>query len=425
MRTVYVVLHYILVTAYVVAPMVAVLRSARLRRTTGNGSAGYATLGTFVAGATMGVAISVVYAVAVKGTVSISQAMLAAYFATSLLLLLKAFDGMLKTAVWRACVRRRIDEAGEPVVVVRRGRAAVGNLIRVVVLFGVGLPFVMSAIVTYRPKVLPNDDPLSQLGFPFERVTFRATDGVRIAGWWIPGNLDARRMLSDRTVIICHGLGANKSNQLILARRLVPAGYNVLAIDLRAHGESGGQLSSFGDLERRDVLGAVRWLREDRPQTARRIYGVGASLGAAALIGAAADDSPEGRAIEALAVYGTYDDLQRLVTVLSRRTFLPPVSWIVDWLALPFASMHVGADLSRFRPAELVEKLWPRPILVIHGVQDQIIDFAHGQRLFDRAFQPKQFLWLERGDHNSIINSDDAADAVRRFFDTARAVQVI
>lgn len=443
MRAVYLVLHYLLVAAYLAAPVLAVLWSARRRRRQAvvshepagpSSGAGWAapvgTIGTFVAGTVMGVSLSVVYAVAVKGTVSIAQAVLASYFATALLLLLRGFDWVLRTIVWRLSVRRsefviRRDDfapGGRPVV--RRGVAMAGNVARVAILFGVGLPFVMAAIVTYRPKVLPNDDPMTQLGFAFEPVAFQATDGVRISGWWLPGR-SAGRGRADRTVIVCHGLGANKSNQLIMARQLVPAGYNVLAIDLRAHGESGGQLTSFGDLERNDVLGAIRYLREARPQAAQRIFGVGASQGAAALIAAAASGTPEGDALEALAVYGTYDDLGRLVHTLSARTFLPPVNWLVERLALPIASAHVGADLPGFRPGDLAMKVWPRPILVIHGVQDQIIDFSHGQRLFQSATQPKDYLWIERGDHNSIINSEFAAEQVRRFFDRAEPVQVI
>ena len=149
-------------------------------------------------------------------------------------------------------------------------------------------------------------------------------------------------------MIVCHGLASNKANQLVLVRDLIPAGYNVLAFDFRGHGESGGQQTSFGDLERRDVLGAVRRLREARPRQSQHIYGVGASLGAAALIAAAADKSEDGRAIDAVAVYGTFDDLRQLARDIGRDRFLPPFDRVIPSLALPMAAAQVARTCHRF-----------------------------------------------------------------------------
>jgi fermentation-respiration switch protein FrsA (DUF1100 family) len=196
----------------------------------------------------------------------------------------------------------------------------------------------------------------------------------------------------------------------------------VLAFDFRAHGASGGQLSTFGDLERRDVLGAVRWLRGERPKESRHIFGVGASMGAAALIAAAADPGEDGQSLEALAVYGTYDDLGSLVEGLAHRYFVPPLDWLAIHAGLPIASAHAGRRLDRFAPAEEVKALWPRPILVIHGKGDRIIGFEHGQNLLDSALQPKYHYWLDKGDHNDIVADPIVSKAVLLFFDNARSI---
>jgi fermentation-respiration switch protein FrsA (DUF1100 family) len=70
-------------------------------------------------------------------------------------------------------------------------------------------------------------------------------------------------------------------------------------------------------------------------------------------------------------------------------------------------------------------QIWPRPLLVVHGMRDEMIPFDRGERLFREALQPKQHLWLPDADHNQLVNDEDAARTVREFFDTARPMPVI
>jgi fermentation-respiration switch protein FrsA (DUF1100 family) len=148
-------------------------------------------------------------------------------------------------------------------------------------------------------------------------------------------------------------------------------------------------------------------------------------MGAAALIAAAVDPSPEGQAIDAIAAYGTYDSVRAELQFVSEERFVAPLRFVIQRLGLPLASAQVGADLNDFSPATLVHDLWPRPIMVIHGLNDQIIAFQRGQRLFDSAQQPKQRLWIDRAGHNDIINDENVAQRVRQFFQNAEPVPVI
>jgi fermentation-respiration switch protein FrsA (DUF1100 family) len=426
----YRVLHYVIVAFYLAAPVVALLgdavRSIRHRR--GAPSSGFVT--TLAAAVILGTALALIYAIGVGGHVSLGQIFLCIYFAAGLLLLLKGFDWLVTRGSALALRPLLRDERPS------RKRVGLGAqaLVRVALLVGLGLPYIMAAVMTYRPKVVPRDDPSNQLGFSFERVSFESADGVRLSGWWIPA-IDPSQLrrpapppppdFGTKTVVVCHGLAANKANQLILASELVQGGYNVLIFDFRAHGESAGQVTSFGDLERRDVLGAVRWLRANRADESRHVYGVGASLGAAALVAAAADESDEGRAIEAVALYGTYDDLQLLARDVGGARFWPPFDRLVPSVGMHVAAAQVGADLPHFRPVDQVTQLWPRPVMVIHGYLDPVIPFDRGERLYRLALHPKQSYWLHEGDHNRIVNDKGAARAVKAFFDDARPMQIL
>ena len=422
MRTV----GFILAAVYVVTPVavaaVAVYRAVRGRSV--RPAAGF--LITCFSGLVIGAAMATIFAIAVAGRVKVGQVLATAYFATAAMCLLKGLSWLLERGSLRLLgVAHK--PAEPPLPRFYRTRYTTAFVLRALVLYAIGLPYVMAVAMVYRPKAAPVGDPLEQLGFRFESVRFRATDGLGIDGWWIPARKPAPADLKERpdwgtrTVLLCHGLGANKANQLVMAQDLVPGGYNVLAFDFRAHGDSGGQLSTFGDLERRDVLGAIRWLRENRPREAQRIYGVGASMGAAALIAAASDET-DGQALEAIAAYATYDDMGSLVGGLADRYFIPPLDWLAVKAGLPIASAHAGRPLARFAPAAEVEKFWPRPILVIHGKGDRIIDFDHGQELYRRALQPKYRYWLHGADHNDVVADPVLSKAVLLFFDNARSI---
>ncbi|MBV8780122.1 MAG: alpha/beta hydrolase [Phycisphaerae bacterium] len=398
-------LHLPLVLAYLTAPMIALGLDIRSARRQGRLSPSPGYVGTLCAGIALGTGVCVTYAFAVGGRADPAQVALASFFAAGMLFLLKGFDFLLRRFL---------------MVMAREWLIVPAALLRALLLFGLGLPYILAAGLTYRPKIIGHDDPQSKFGYSFDSIAFQATDGVHLSGWWIPAS-----ERSSTTVVLCHGPGIGKSTLMSLCQEFVPQGFNVLLFDFRAHGQSGGQITTFGDLERRDVLGAVQWLRAAHPDESRKIDGLGVETGAAALVAAAASDDPAGRAIDALALYDPYDDLTRLSRKLAKQRFLPPMNWLFAYLSVPLADWQTGADLSDFSPARLIDNVWPRPVFVIDAVDDPTFTFEAARRLFDATSGPKQRRWVNDANNGQLIGDAATAAAVRNFFRRAHPLPVI
>ena len=165
----------------------------------------------------------------------------------------------------------------------RRARRAWANR----VLTAVGTVFV--AFLVVYPTLLTVDflakprDPIDQraLGLPHERITFAASDGVRLSGWYVPTR-------NGSAVVLVHGGGGDRQGAIRHARMIAGAGYGVLLYDARGRGESAGHENAAGWEWDRDVRGAVSYL------TSRGIHRVallGLSTGAEAAVTEAASDS--------------------------------------------------------------------------------------------------------------------------------------
>ena len=123
-------------------------------------------------------------------------------------------------------------------------------------LFRLGLTFVISSAigavftignlsfrtvnVMLHPRRLPVTETPAVRGLPYEDVSFASADGTMLRGWFIPGR--------DRAaVVLAHGLGANRATMLETASWLWErGGFSVVAFDLRASGDSGGDTTTFG-----------------------------------------------------------------------------------------------------------------------------------------------------------------------------------
>jgi pimeloyl-ACP methyl ester carboxylesterase len=228
----------------------------------------------------------------------------------------------------------------------------------------------------------------AEVGLHWEDITFRTADGVDIRGWFFPAAPDPAT--APGTIILGHGFSASRHTDLHLPAFLVPAGFNVLMLDFRAHGESGGSQTSAGYLEHHDILAAVAYL-QSRGLT--RIGVQGYSLGAAVAIVSAALGP---------ALLGVVADsgFARLSTPLAQivqswgRT--PWQARLAGRLGAWFVARDLGFDADEAAPVHLIGRISPRPVFLIHGDADQLIPVSEAHALYAAAREPKQ-LWIVPG----------------------------
>ena len=219
----------------------------------------------------------------------------------------------------------------------------------------------------------------------YEEVSFVTEDGLTLRGWWFP------HPESDRVVVAATGHKGTKPDLLGIGSGLWRAGYNVLLFDYRGCGESDPAPLSVGFYEQRDLRAASTWSRGRVPGA--RLGLIGFSMGAALSILAAATD-PTIRVVVADSAYAT---LQGVVANAYGRYRVP--SWPFLALSDRYNGWRYGYRYGALRPVAVVEKLAPRPLLIIHGTRDAVTPVAHAHHLYDAAGEPKE-LWIAEGAHH-------------------------
>jgi alpha-beta hydrolase superfamily lysophospholipase len=249
-------------------------------------------------------------------------------------------------------------------------------------------------------------------GLKSEEISFRSKDGPELRGWWIPTALPAKG-----TIILSHGYTGDCSPDLVYAPLLNSAGYNVCLFDYRGHGSSDGNYTSLVYYERRDLLAALDFLRS---RGITRVGLIGFSMGGAIALATA----PHSSMVVGVVSDCTFGELTAILQNAALRRGIPGLlSRPIAWLVMLFASLRLRTNLFASDPIRWVAKIAPRPVLIMHGEDDEDIPKEQALRLFSAAQEPKQ-LWIVPGaKHRRIeeIAGEEYRRRVIEFFDGAFA----
>lgn len=253
------------------------------------------------------------------------------------------------------------------------------------------------------PRVVEAQDP-AQAGLSFRTVRIATVNQRSLHGWWIPS---ASGQDSGPAVVVLHGWGGNAEMMLPLARPLHEAGLGALFIDARCHGLSDDD--SFASLPRfaEDVDHACEWLIGQAGVAAGKIGLIGHSVGAGAVLLAAARRPT-------------------VAAVVSVSAFVHPAEMMQRWLAarkvpgwarryvLAYVQNVIGHRFDDIAPLTSMGRL-QCPVLLVHGEDDEVVPVEDARRLYRAGRQGKARLLVLPGDHETFVDLPREVAAIAGF----------
>lgn len=224
------------------------------------------------------------------------------------------------------------------------------------------------------------------INLAYEKIEFLTKDGVTISGWYVAA-------VNEKAVVLfCHGNAGNISHRLDSIRIFNELNFSVLIFDYRGYGNSEGKPSEVGTYM--DAVAAWDYLVHIKRKSPERIVLFGRSLGSAIAAEIAKGKNPVALIIE------------------SSFTSVPDLGQkLYPWLPVRLISKFEYATIKKMGAITC-------PKLIIHSPEDEIVPFNLGKDLYNKAFQPKEFLEI-RGSHNEgfLISGSLYTEGLRRFLD--------
>lgn len=224
-----------------------------------------------------------------------------------------------------------------------------------------------------------------QVGAAWEEARFASADGTPLTGLWLP----ARPGPGKGVLVQFHGNGENMTSHFLYVWWLTLEGWDVLAFDYRGYGASGGEKSLPGAVD--DGVAALAYARERA--AGRPIAVVGQSLGGALALASLEKDGGEG--VKALILDSTFSSYRDIARDKLGQVWL---TWAFRW---PLSYL-VGDALA---PRRLAARRKPIPLLQFHGRGDPVVPFHLGERLFDEAAGPKEFVAVDGAGHTEAFGA--------------------
>ena len=230
---------------------------------------------------------------------------------------------------------------------------------------------------------------------PFNEVTITTCDNINLKGW------DLQQENAKGTVIMFHGHGSTRSGMAAEANAFYQMGYNVCAIDFRAHGKSEGNVCTVGFNETADVKAAYNYVSR-KGETNIILWGI--SMGAAAITHTMFDDASIKPSKVMLEM--PFGSLEEAVEARIRMMNLPdqPLATLLTF----WGGLEQGFWAFGFKPSEYSRAI-KVPVLLQWGRNDSRVSVVETNAVFDNlGAKDKRLVIYENSGHESLLKKEPA-----------------
>ena len=242
-------------------------------------------------------------------------------------------------------------------------------LISILVLRGAAHALILRGL---RAPRLAHQITPANVGLSAHEIRLPTADNKTLFAWFVP----VPDHLPGPAVVVMHGWGANASLMLPALAPLHAAGFSVLILDARCHGQSDD--AAFTSLPRfaEDIEAGLDWLSRQPSVDPQRLAVMGHSVGAGAAL-LCATRRPDLRAVISLSAFAHPREIMRTFLAEAHIPYI-----ILGWYVIRHVQTVIGARFDDIAPVASMARL-RCPVLLVHGSDDELVPFEDAQRLFE------------------------------------------
>lgn len=262
-------------------------------------------------------------------------------------------------------------------------------------IFRVVLPFVVLNRLTNRHISFMDIHKAEDFGLESIHFFVKTDDGLNISVYEVS-------IENPHAVIICLA-GMNYPSATAYlghARHFREMGFATFFFDMRAHGESDGDMICMGYREHLDVKAVVDYIKSNERYNNIPLVAMGLSLGASTAI-ISAGEMPEIDGLISLSAFSSWEDIFcDKMNAYAPRFFTKLEKPLAAWAA----KVKFKADIRKWSPVNAIKKIGTRPALLMHSTEDKEVPFENFKRLAGNAPAHVE-KFIRKGSCHSVVQS--------------------